>query len=291
MSNINTLIYGQKHTTFHIILVLCILLSSSCAYAGEAVTGSPVTEFVCADAADFSAQVRSSMLARTTDFSIRYTGNSPAKVLTLDTFDQFMNSISSFDDPATSSDFDYLKLSWTKAQLTISNVPGALIYTFSFKYLTTAEEEAYVDKKVREIIDTLNVSNSGDYEKVKAVSDYIIRNVAFDSEYRHKSAYTALDSGTAICRGYVLLAYKMLDELSVPVRIITGTGCDKPHTWNLVAIDGLWYDLDLTWDDTTHSSTYFLKSAADFGYHKSDAAFNSVSFTSKYPIADRSYAK
>lgn len=276
---------------FHMILVVCVLLSSSYAYAGEAVTETSVTEFVCANAADFSAQVRSSMLARTTDFSIRYTGDSPGKALTLATFDQFMSTVSSFDDPSTSSDFDYLKLSWTQAELTIANRPGALIYTFSFKFLATAEEETYVDKKVREILATLDVGNSGDYEKVKAVSDYIIRNVAFDSQYRHKSAYTALDSGTAICRGYVLLAYKMLDELSVPVRIITGTGCDMPHTWNMVKIDGLWYNLDLTWDDTTHSNSFFLKSTSDFGSHKSDAIFNSDSFISKYPIADRSYAK
>ena len=162
---------------------------------------------------------------------------------------------------------------------------------FSFKYLTTAADEAYVDTKVQDILTSLNVSNSSDYEKVKAVSNYIIRNVSYDSSFEHKSAYDALYSGNVICRGYVLLAYKMLTDLSVPVRIITGTGCDKPHVWNLVKIDGAWYNLDLTWDDTTHSDSFFLKSASDFGFHKSDTYFNSDSFKSEYPISAQSYAE
>jgi transglutaminase-like putative cysteine protease len=278
-------------------MVICILLSASSAYAGESSTSAAAVSKqsepvqICGNASDFSATVRSNMLARNTVFSIRYNGSSPGKMLTLDTFNKFLDSISAFDDPATSSDGDYLKLNWTQAQLTIANNPGSLVYTFSFKYLTTAEDEAYVDKKVQDVLTSLNVSNSSDYEKVKAVSNYIIKNVSYDSSFEHKSAYDALYSGTSICRGYVLLAYKMLADLSVPVRIITGTGCDKPHVWNLVEIDGAWYNLDLTWDDTTHSDSFFLKSTSDFGFHKSDAYFNSSSFQSQYPIADQSYAE
>ena len=73
-------------------MIVCILFSASSAYAGEpaasAAAESKQSESVqtCGNPADFSAAVRSNMLARNTVFSIKYNGSSPGKVLTLDNF-------------------------------------------------------------------------------------------------------------------------------------------------------------------------------------------------------------
>ena len=224
----------------------------------------------CATPKELQDNVRISMISRTTDFSIKYTGDYAKKVLSANTFKEFMNNVFSYDDPSTSADYDYLRISWTNAKMTMQAYPSYTLYKFSFSYITTADQEEIVNKKTQEILTSLNVSNLSNYEKVKAVHDYIIKNVTYDKTLEDKSAYDALSKGSTICRGYALLAYDMLDKLSVPVRIISGKGNGSAHVWNLVEIDGAWYDLDVTWDDSTGSNSFFLKTEKDFSLHQRD---------------------
>jgi transglutaminase/protease-like cytokinesis protein 3 len=225
--------------------------------------------FECSDKETLSKIVRENMLSRVTDFSVVYAGSTASPILTKETFNEFLEEIFSVDDKATSSDYDYLKLSWTSAQLKVENDRSGTVYSFSFRYLTTDQEEAYIDQKTSDIIASLHLEGLSDYEKVKAVNDYLVNAVAYDSTLAHKSAYDALDSGSTICRGYGLLAYKMLTKLSVPVRIITGTADGEPHAWNLVRVGDEWFNLDVTWNDSTASDRFFLKNNEDFILHES----------------------
>ena len=210
------------------------------------------------------------MLSRMTDFSVAYANSSSAPILSTDTFNDFMQDIFSVDDIATSSDFDYLKLNWTSAQLKVESDRSGTVYNFSFRYLTTDKEEAYIDQKTGDILASLQLEAASDYEKVEAVNDYLVNAITYDSTLANKSAYDALYSGSTICRGYGLLTYKMLSELSVPVRIITGTANGKPHAWNMVKLGDEWYNLDVTWNDSTGSDRFFLKNSEDFILHESD---------------------
>lgn len=243
----------------------------------------------CKDANKLLGMVREQMLSRTAEFTIKYTGLNPEKVLTVDTFDALLAEVFASDDTSTPEDYDYLKLSWTKAQLTVDNYTGFTLYKFSFGYLTTVEQENALEKKADEILKVLNVYDSGDYEKVRSVNDYITQNVSYDRKHDNLSAYDAIYNGSTVCRGYALLAYTLLDKLSVPVRIITGEGKGQPHTWNLVDIDGEWYNLDVTWNDTTKSYSFFLKNEKEFYFHQKDAVFETEDFISEYPIAASSY--
>ena len=88
----------------------------------------------------------------------------------------------------------------------------------------------------------------------------------------------------------------MLKELNVGVRIITGVANKKsPHAWNIVSINGLWYNLDTTWDENiteTSSNTaynYFLKSENDFGGHERDFEFKTDDFNFQYTMAQESF--
>ena len=256
--------------------------------AGGAEIYQGAGQFECRTEEQLQEIVRECMLARTTDFSVIYLNPAPAPILSTDTFNDFMQNIFSVDDPASSSDFDYLKLSWTSAQLEVENNNNGTVFKFSFSYLTTADEEKYIDQKAHDILASLKLEGLSDYDKVKAVNDYLINAVAYDSSLAHKSAYDAICSGTTICRGYGLLTYKMLDTLSVPVRIITGTADGKPHAWNLVKLGDEWYNLDVTWDDITGSDRFFLKNNKDFILHKSDDLFQSSDFASGYPVAKKS---
>lgn len=246
-------------------------------------------EYICNDSKELSNIVREQMLARNMIFTVNYTGDMPDNVLNTNTFKTFLDSVFAYDDPKTSNDYDYLRISWTSSKLTIITAGKTTQYEFSFGYLTSGSEESIVDTKVDEILKTLNVSDLDNYSKIVAVNSFIIKNVSYDNKMKNKSAYTALTKGSTICRGYVLLAYKMLVTLDVPVRVITGTGNGQAHTWLIVKINDYWYNLDITWNDTTHSDSFFLKCDKDFYMHKEDDCFKTDSFIKSYPKAQKSF--
>ena len=74
------------------------------------------------------------------------------------------------------------------------------------------------------------------------------------------SAYGALIGSAARCSGYAEGFALLTEAAGVPVRIITGTGKDGAHAWNLVRLDGDWYHADCTWDSTAADRhAYFLR--------------------------------
>ena len=148
------------------------------------------------------------------------------------------------------------------------------------------------------------LSGKSDYEKVKAIHDYICDTVNYDytnledKNYTLKyTAYAALCNNTAVCQGYAVAFYRMCKEIGLPVRIITGTGNDAAHAWNIVKIGsntraaGDYYNIDCTWDgqDKETYHIYFLKNEEDFVDHVRDAEYNTAAFHAQYPMSRLSY--
>ncbi len=108
-----------------------------------------------------------------------------------------------------------------------------------------------------------------DYEKVKAVHDYLALfneyNITFDC------GFNALWVGETCCNGYSYAFYAIMEELGIPATCEFGNS----HAWNTVFVDGEWYNIDVTWDDQGGNGVgydYFLKSDADFKGHHHGAA-------------------
>ncbi|MBE5842881.1 MAG: hypothetical protein E7302_01720 [Butyrivibrio sp.] len=71
-------------------------------------------------------------------------------------------------------------------------------------------------------------------------------------DYSH-TAYGSLVDGIAVCDGYAAGFELIMQGLGIPAMIVTGdagmsfdTG---GHAWNIVQLDGNWYEVDTTWDD------------------------------------------
>lgn len=95
-----------------------------------------------------------------------------------------------------------------------------------------------------------------------------------DSHMRAFEAVSALEGNLdgesrPVCEGYAR-AFKLLcDALDIPCVLVTGKGISgnvtEPHMWNYVQVDGVWYAVDVTWDDPLYLEqfgepryTYFL---------------------------------
>lgn len=125
------------------------------------------------------------------------------------------------------------------------------IFKVKQAYLTNAELERYVDEQVDRILSRVNANAMSDFEKVKFVNDYIVKNTVYsaDTNLSPHSAAAVLKEHKGVCQGYALLALKMLRELGVETLYVVGEVNTGPHAWNLVKVDGNWYHLDTTWND------------------------------------------
>ncbi|NMB41385.1 MAG: hypothetical protein GX996_05560 [Firmicutes bacterium] len=175
---------------------------------------------------------------------------------------------------------DYLRYSQRSYNIRWSSEPGGnMLLDLHFQYMATREEENFVERKVADILRQILDPGMDDRQKTRAIHDYIVANVAYDLNYRDHSAYAALAKGRAVCQGYALLLYKMLDEAGVGVRIVSGEAGGEKHLWNMVNLDGSWYHIDATWNDPVPDvpgrvrHDYYLKTDAEmaathtrFGY-------------------------
>lgn len=145
---------------------------------------------------------------------------------------------------------DYLRYSQRSHRISWSREPGGTqLLELRFQYLATREEEETVERQVARILSKILTPGMNEHEKTRAVHDYIVANVAYDLNYREHSAYAALVKNRAVCQGYALLLYKMLNKAGVETRLISGKAGGENHLWNLVKLGGNWYHIDATWND------------------------------------------
>ncbi|UOO37535.1 S-layer homology domain-containing protein [Oscillospiraceae bacterium CM] len=245
------------------------------------------TDYTVGDYESFIETAAEQFVARDTDFTIAYI-NVSFSTFTAIVPDQIWDDIFSADLPETTSDLDYLSsnmVGYMYMSRTWSN--GTAAYKFTQSYLTTQQQEDYVDAAVETILEQLDIGESSQYEKIKAVHDYIKQQVDYDYTLEKYSAYDGLYSKRTVCNGYALLLYKMLLEAGVPVRIITGQARNSSdgHAWNIAQIGKYWYNIDVTWDDTGRTSAYFLKNDAAFSDHDRDPEYDTAAFYAEYPMS------
>ena len=197
---------------------------------------------------------------------------------------------------------DYLKWhcqGWTvKASISVNSNKGYDLNIFyDVSYLSSLEQEEKVDEEVSNLLKSLDLSNKTDYQKVKAIYDYICSNVTYDHDnlndksYSLKyTAYAALINKTAVCQGYASLFYRLALDAGVDTRVISGEA-GGPHAWNIVKLNGKYYNLDSTWDAGRSTYAYFLKNTNDFDDHVRDNDYQSNEFIEEYLMWDESYTE
>ena len=127
---------------------------------------------------------------------------------------------------------------------------GVTTVKFTFEYLENASQTSFIKKRVSQILKQIITPDMNDFQKEKAIHDWIVNNVSYDTTLTKFSAYAGLVSPyKTVCNGYSLLAYKMLNSAGIKTKIIEGQGNNQSHNWNMVYLDGAWYHLDVVWDD------------------------------------------
>lgn len=123
------------------------------------------------------------------------------------------------------------------------------VYYLRANVFASANDDAYpaVSTIVKSAVDKCNAETDGsDYARALWLHDWTLDQLEYDHSLNWCSAESGLTRHQGTCESYQRIYAKLLDAAGIANGRITGNG----HTWNAVKIDGKWYQMDLTWDDT-----------------------------------------
>lgn len=113
------------------------------------------------------------------------------------------------------------------------------------------------NKTVDKIIDGAP-KNATDYELELYAHNYLVENCVYDKEAaetegiagHENDAYGALVENKAVCEGYSRAFQLLCNRLGIDCISVSGTADGEPHGWNNIKLDGEWYEVDVTWNDS-----------------------------------------
>ena len=134
------------------------------------------------------------------------------------------------------------------------------------KLTTTADRDSiqnkinYLNNAVADILKNIP-ADTNDVLKEKAIHDILCDIVTYDKSIDISkikpgetisdvfNAYGAICEGKAVCEGYTK-AFQYLSYLvGINASRVSGESESVGHMWNSVSINGVWYHIDVTWDD------------------------------------------
>ncbi|MBQ5318381.1 MAG: hypothetical protein J6K17_04750 [Oscillospiraceae bacterium] len=168
---------------------------------------------------------------------------------------------------------------WVKVYGLVYNQEPELFYMGSkikvgkLFYLTKDSETInQMQKDIDAVADKLVTEANGKsstFEKLKVFHDFLVLNSSFeliegdDFDY-NASIYNAFGSGepqgNIQCAGYAKAMQYLCDKAGISCMVVTGeTAEGQTHAWNVVDVDGVWYNLDATWDDPLLSTPNYAQ--------------------------------
>ena len=108
-----------------------------------------------------------------------------------------------------------------------------------------------------------NETDGSDYQKALWLHDWLLNQMEYDRSLKWSSAESALTRGLGTCQAYES-AYAMLLSTAGIENAETRDTYDG-HTWNAMKLDGEWYQVDCTWDDSSDNWYNFDQRRLYFG--------------------------
>ena len=282
-----------------LLVLACLFLLSGCRqrqrYSGV----------VIENMTNLADQIRSAMKKRTYRICVSFETHTPVRDQMEDLVSRMMEeALAEHGDPRAG---DYLRYQYGGYTLSYKETRDSMRFLYEAciepVYYSSSREEEEVEEGITRIIDDFGLDDTAsDYDKVCCVRDFLCRTVDYDTVHRHRpgsrhissTAYAALFYHTALCQGYAVLCYRLLRELGLDTRIVTGSarvGTQREkHAWNIVCVDGTYYNLDVTMDDVSGTRNYFLKCDKSLSAtHQKDENYQSEEFCREYPMALEDY--
>ncbi len=126
--------------------------------------------------------------------------------------------------------------------------------------------KSLVDQEVQYAVDNYIEDGMNDYQKIRALYNYVAQKVEYTSGDTSDSEYHCINSiflcDSTVCEGYALGMSLLLDKVGIQNCPVSGGN----HAWDIVKINDIWLQIDATWDDRGDytSKLYFLRTNAEY---------------------------
>lgn len=125
------------------------------------------------------------------------------------------------------------------------------------------------------IVTVLREQTSNDYEMVTAINDFLCRRMEYDLDYY--TTRDALVEGKGRCLGYANAFKSLCTEAGIPTDLVYGyayNSFSSKHAWNRVYIDGQYYCVDVTFNDSYGSNVVLLVPEEKFNQNAEIHGYN-----------------
>ena len=163
---------------------------------------------------------------------------------------------------------DHPELFWLETGYSCKYLKNGKCVEITLKYNATAEnlDTARADFEAAAGSILSGVENLGSSrEKERQVHDSLMEMAEYVLDApMNQSAYSALVEGRSVCAGYARAFQYLMQQLGIPCYYCTGFA-GEDHAWNIIKLDGNYYNVDVTWDDTDPATyDFFNKSDQEF---------------------------
>ncbi|MBR6051620.1 MAG: transglutaminase domain-containing protein [Clostridia bacterium] len=124
--------------------------------------------------------------------------------------------------------------------------------------------------RVSELANEICKGAETDREKAEALYNWVISEIKYDEEfetaYQHFDADRTLDTRKGICFDISNLYAVLCRSQNIRCAVLDGykrTDANMKHSWNRVCIDGVWFNLDLSYDTARR-----VKGKSLYGFHE-----------------------
>lgn len=165
-----------------------------------------------------------------------------------------------------------------------------LDYTFQVNYFTSSSQEDGMDQDVQIFMDKWDVDDAEPFDQLMAIYLYLNHDVKYDGPVTEDMLQSALYpcqvfAGNGSDYAIALWFYRMALEYGIDCRVISGTVNGVNRFWNIVYLDGVYYNVDAALDAETDGFDHFMKTDETFSDHVRDEDYGSPDFYEYYPMA------
>lgn len=179
----------------------------------------------------------------------------------------------------------------------VSYSKGSLNVKYSKEIQDIRNHQIEIRLKRDTIIKDIITLDMGEFEKIKSIHDYVIKNTEFDNRifelgYVPPESYTAygvLVLGVGVCEGYAKAVKYLLDAVDIESIVVMGQLDGENHAWNLIEIGEEYYHLDTTCNDPISATNQESLSYNFFNITDNEIAASHIWDKDQYPLAVGSF--
>ena len=162
---------------------------------------------------------------------------------------------------------DHPEMFWMDTSYSYGYTTKGTVVSIALDFNDTVNNFTASKNKFDSVANTIIAKTSGltsDLEKEKMVYKSLMNIVTYDeNSVLNQSAYSAMVNGSSVCAGYSRAFQYIMMQIGIPCYFCSGYANNGYHAWNIVKINNVYHNVDLSWDDSigdasgTFSYEYF----------------------------------